>query len=182
MSTRIRPVATPTRAPRSQSCFPSSSAREASSPRALRRPRCATIASLPSGSPSAPNSRSRLSSFTRSSPDATPSATSVVTRRVPEITGTSAWISMAFTASGTPGSLHRKSSSFATSRADGGRLLGSDWSILLISSSSLGGTSARSSESLGAGAVTSRASVAIEVGPTCGGRPAMSSNSVAPSE
>ncbi len=48
--------------------------------------------------------------------------------------------------------------------------------------SSAGGTSGTSSVSLGASVVTSRASVAMAVGPTCGGRPAMSSKRDAPSE
>ena len=46
----------------------------------------------------------------------------------------------------------------------------------------IGGVSRRSSCSRGADVVTRRARVAIMVGPTCGGRPAISSNSVAPSE
>ena len=49
--------------------------------------------------------------------------------------------------------------------------------ILLPGMGAVGTTSMRR----GAGVVTRRASTAMGVGPTCGGRPAMTSNSVAPS-
>ena len=68
----------------------------------------------------------------------------------------------------------------ATSAARAGRSSGCVASISQRRSSSGTGASGNTSPSLGAGVVTSRARIAIGVGPMCGGRPAIISKSVAP--